>query len=357
MTTRFPYAPDHDTPPGESLRQVLDELHLTQLDLANRTGLSTKHINQIVQGNAPITQETALSLERVTGVPAGFWNRLETRYREAVLRRQSAELTSEEQNWLRVLPIKTLKNRGYLPTTTDRSALYQAALAFFGVANLSAWQRVWEKPVASFKRANSFTSHSEAVAAWIRIGELAAQHRTAEPFDKDGFRGALQDARALTRAANFLDTLQDLCAQQGVLVVYVPEIDKCRISGATWWAGPTRAVIALSDRYKTEDQFWFSFFHEAGHVLLHSKKETHIDDGSETPEVEEAADRFATNTLIPLREQRNLPLLTTTTDVRRFAERIGVSEGIIVGQLQHRQLWPWSKGASLKRKLELTSAQ
>lgn len=356
MTARFLYAPDHDTPPGESLRQVLDELRLTQLDLANRTGLSTKHVNQIVQGNAPLTQETALSLERVTGVPAGFWNRLEARYREAVLRRQSAPLSSEEQAWLRALPTKTLQLRGYLPSTTDRSTLYQAALAFFGVANLSAWRRVWTRPVASFKRTTAFTSHSEAVAAWIRIGELIAQHRTAEPFDKDGFRAALRDARALTRSNGFLDDLQDLCAKQGVLVVYVAEIDKCRISGATWWAGPTRAVIALSDRYKTQDQFWFSFFHEAGHVLLHSKKETHIDDGSEDPELEDAANRFATNTLIPLREQRHLASLTTTADVITFAQRIGISEGTVVGQLHPRQLWDWRKGAALKRRFELTPA-
>ena len=69
---RFPYAPDHATPPGETLRQVLEDLHLTQLDLAHRTGLSTKHVNQVIQGSAPLTQETALSLERVTGVPAGL---------------------------------------------------------------------------------------------------------------------------------------------------------------------------------------------------------------------------------------------------------------------------------------------
>lgn len=353
---RFPYAPDHATPPGETLRQVLEDLHLTQLDLAHRTGLSTKHVNQVIQGSAPLTQETALSLERVTGVPAGFWNRLEARYRELTLRSQAIELDGEHLTWLRDLPVTALQHRGYLPTTNDRRALYHAALAFFGVANLAAWRRIWSRPVASFKRANTFTSHAESVASWIRIGELTAQHLHAEPFDKDGFRTALHHARALTRTVDFLHELQGLCAAQGVLVVYVAEIDKCRISGATWWSSPTRAVIALSDRYKTEDQFWFSFFHEAGHVLLHSKKETFIDDGSESDDVEDAANRFAANTLIPPRDQQHLAALTTTTEVEAFATRIGVSEGIVVGQLQHRGLWEWRKGNGLKRRFELLSA-
>ncbi len=352
---QFPYAPDSATPPGETLRQVLEDLHLTQLDLATRTGLSTKHVNQVIQGSAPLTQETALSLERVTGVPAGFWNRLEARYRELALRSQSVKLDDEHLQWLRDLPVSSLQRRGYLPTTDDRRQLFHAALTFFGVANLLAWHRVWTRPVASFKRSSAFTSHAESVASWIRIGELATQHLTAEPFDKDGFRVALRHARALTRSTDFLHDLQQLCAAHGVLVVYVAEIDKCRISGATWWSSPTRAVIALSDRYKTEDQFWFSFFHEAGHVLLHSKKETYIDDGSENNQVEEAANRFATNTLIPPREQQSLAHLTTIADVQAFAERVGVSEGIVVGQLQHRGIWEWRKGNGLKRRFELAA--
>jgi HTH-type transcriptional regulator/antitoxin HigA len=264
------------------------------------------------------------------------------------------ELEGEHLTWLRDLPITALQLRGYLPTTNDRRELYHAALAFFGVANLAAWRRIWSRPVASFKRANTFTSHAESVASWIRIGELTAQHLHAEPFDKDGFRTALHHARTLTRTDDFLHELQGLCAAQGVLVVYVAEIDKCRISGATWWSSPTRAVIALSDRYKTEDQFWFSFFHEAGHVLLHSKKETFIDDGSESDDIEDAANRFAANTLIPPREQHHLAALTTTTEVEAFATRIDVSEGIVVGQLQHRGLWEWRKGNGLKRRFDLT---
>jgi HTH-type transcriptional regulator/antitoxin HigA len=350
---RHPFAPDFAVPPGETLRELLAALHLSQADLASRSGISTKHINQIIQGQSPITYETALILERVTGMPAGFWNRLEATYQEAQLRNRHAELTDDDNAWLDSLPAKTLVRVGYLPETTSRSSLYQAALAFFGIADISAWNRVWRKPVASFKRTRAFASHPGSVAAWLRIGEIEAREIPAEPFNKERFRDALRQARALTRKRDFLDSLQLLCAAAGVVVIYVPEIDRCRISGATWWATPARAVIQLSDRYKSDDQFWFSFFHEAAHVLLHSKKQTYIDDGSEDDTAEEEANQFAAHALISQRDQVRLDTLNTIADVKSFAAEIGVSEGVVVGRLHHLGKWDWGKGRNLKMNFDL----
>jgi HTH-type transcriptional regulator / antitoxin HigA len=350
---RYRFAPDLAVPPGETLREVLAELHLSQADLANRGGISTKHINQIIQGLSPITYETALVLERVTGMPAAVWNRLEATYQETQLRNRQAELTDDDNAWLDSLPVKPLVRAGYLPATTSRGSLYQAALAFFGIADVSAWNRVWRKPVASFKRTRAFASHPGSVAAWLRIGEIEAREIPAQPFSKDGFRAALRQARALTRKREFLGELQSLCAAVGVVVIYVPEVDRCRISGATWWATPSRAVIQLSDRYKSDDQFWFAFFHEAAHVLLHSKKQTYIDDGSEDDTTEEEANHFAVHTLISQRDQLRLDTLNSIADVKAFAAEIGVSDGIVVGRLHHLKKWDWGKGRSLKMNFDL----
>ena len=117
---------------------------------------------------------------------------------------------------------------------------------------------------------------------------------------------------------DFSDELVSICAAAGVAVVYVREIDKSRISGATWWASPARAVIQLSDRYKSDDHFWFAFFHEAAHLLLHSKKQTFIDDGSENDELEQEAHRFAANLLIPPGEVKRLRMLSTSEEVENL---------------------------------------
>jgi HTH-type transcriptional regulator/antitoxin HigA len=116
---------------------------------------------------------------------------------------------------------------------------------------------------------------------------------------------------------------------------------------------PTRAVIALSDRYKRDDYFWFAFFHEAAHLLLHSKKETFVDDGSDDDILEDEANKFARDFLIPPDQAARLATLRTDADVNRFAADIGVAPGIVVGRLQYDKLWEYNRGQKLKRPLEI----
>ncbi|MEU8201965.1 HigA family addiction module antitoxin [Streptosporangium sp. NPDC049046] len=75
--------PDYAVPPGETIREYLDELGMTQRELATRLGLSAKHVNRLVQGLVPLSHEIAQRLELVTGMPAKLWNRLEADYQSA----------------------------------------------------------------------------------------------------------------------------------------------------------------------------------------------------------------------------------------------------------------------------------
>lgn len=347
-----PFRPDYVIPPGETLRDRLAEMNLSQAELAARAGMSTKHVNQIVLGNAPITLETAVALERITGVPASFWNRREADYREALLRANPRKLSADDEKWLATLPVRELQKRNRLPEVRDSSRLYDAVLTFFGVADREAWERIWRGPVASFRRSRAFASHPGAVISWLRIAELEAQSRKAEPYAPVAFRKALRDIRGLTVRGD-PNELVILSASAGVVVVFVPEVTGCRISGAAWWATPSRAVIALSDRYKKDDYFWFTFFHESAHLLLHSKKETFVDDGSEDDLLEDEANRFAANLLIPPDQADQLSALTTDEQVRAFAARLGIAPGIVVGRLQHDGLWGWNRGHQLKRGLRI----
>ena len=86
--TLLKYQPDYAVPPGATLQEVLDEAGMTQAELAERTGLSAKHINQVIKGHASLTPQTAFRLEPVVGVPAKMWNSLEANYRDSLLRIQ-----------------------------------------------------------------------------------------------------------------------------------------------------------------------------------------------------------------------------------------------------------------------------
>jgi len=349
---QHPFRPDYAIPPGETLRDRLAELSISQAELAARAGLSTKHVNQIVQGVAPITLETAVALDRITGVPASIWNRREADYREALLRSRPRVLNPEEHAWLTGLPTKELKKRGCLPDEKDPGRLFDAVLSFFGVADRAAYERIWKAPVASFRRSAAYKSAPGSVISWLRIAQREAQGRKVAPYSASTFRKVLGDIRSLTAHGDPND-IAEFCATAGVVVVFVSEIKGCRISGATWWTSPSRAVIALTDRYKKDDRFWFSFFHEAAHILLHSKRETFVDEGTDDDVVEDEANAFAADFLIPPEYTQRLYRLATDTDVETFANEIGVAAGIVVGRLQHDEKWAWNRGNNLKRGLRI----
>lgn len=350
------FEPDYEVPPGASLKERLADLGLTQAELAVRAGLSTKHVNQIVQGAAPITQETALAFETVTGVPARVWNRLEANYRERLARAERRTTLAQDVGWLDELPLRDLKKRGYLPDTRDKQRLMEAACEFFGVTDRRAWERAWLEPVASFRRSPTLVSDRAALAAWLRIGEIKASRIESAPFDAAIFRKVLQRARRLTvlPMEEALPQLVDECAKSGVAVVLVAEIPGARASGAAKWLSPTRAMIILSFRYKSDDQFWFSFFHEAAHILLHSKKHTFIEDSDGGDDAHEReANEFAEALLIPRDQERRLEKLDSPAAIERFAGEIGIAPGIVVGRLQREGLLPWRTQANhLKRSID-----
>jgi Zn-dependent peptidase ImmA (M78 family) len=177
-----------------------------------------------------------------------------------------------------------------------------------------------------------------------------------EPFDSKRFRAALTEARALTRLEprRALRRLRALSAKAGVAIVFLPDIGKTRACGAARWLTPQKALIQLSDRFKADDQFWFSFFHEAAHLLLHSKKELFVsEDGAATAsdEEEQEANAFAARQLIPRRFERELRQLRTDRDVIDFADELGIAPGIVVGRLHNEGLWDWSRGNRLRQKI------
>jgi hypothetical protein len=244
--------------------------------------------------------------------------------------------------------------RGVIDDTEDKVTLLHSVLRFFGVASSAQWQQVWMRPTGAFRRSAKFRTEPGAVATWLRIGELDAQTLKTKRYDKGRFRKALGEIRRLTVAPpeTFQPRMIKLAAAAGVAVVFVPEIKKCPVSGVARWLTPEKALIQLSLRYKTDDQFWFSFFHESGHVLNDPKKEVYIDDGKDGDEErEERANRFSAEFLIPPEHDAKLQGLGTREEIERFSRSIGIAPGIVVGRLQKEGIIPWPTALNrLKRR-------
>ncbi|HOO17085.1 MAG: helix-turn-helix domain-containing protein [Phycisphaerae bacterium] len=356
---RYAYEPDYAVPPGATLQETIDSLGMTQRELALRTGMAPKTINEIINGKAPITPATSVLLERVTGVPARMWNNLESNYREQLARTADRERLQGDLDWLDRVPTGELVKRGVITPQPDRPSLLHAVLRFFGVGTVEQWQQLWMQPAGAFRKSPKFAAQPEAVATWLRLGELQAQEIQTQPYDKARFRAALDEIRRLTvePPERFQARMVELAAAAGVAVVFVPEIRKCPVSGVARWLTPDKALIQLSLRYKTDDQFWFSFFHEAGHVLNDPKKEVYIHDDDDLDGREQAADRFAATFLIPAEHSAELHELTTREAIVEFAQRIGVAPGIVVGRLQKQRLVAWASNLNhLKRRFRWNRA-
>jgi addiction module HigA family antidote len=352
------YAPDYAVAPGEILQEALVERQMTQAELARRTDRPLKTINEIINGKAAITPETAIQLERVLGIPDRVWNNLEVRYRAALARAEEHRQLAGEVAWLNQIPVAEMIKHGLIPRLDDRAATLAEVLKFFGVSTTSAWERQWASGETAFRQALKFTISPGAVAVWLRWGELKAGEIEGAPYDPSRFRAALERIKPLTREdpAVFVPAVQRLCAEAGVAVVFIPELPQTRVSGATKWLSAEKALIQLSLRYKTNDQLWFTFFHEAGHILLHLKRELVLEGIEEVadPAKEEEANKFATEFLIPRREFEEFVqgAYDNSPAISRFASRIGIAPGIVVGRLQHDGLLPYRSTANqLKRSL------
>jgi len=348
---KIPYQPDYLVAPGESIAETITALAMTQKEFAKRLGITEQSLIRILKAEQPITYETAAKLEMVTGTPASFWNALESKYREALTKKSELLQFQAELEWLKTIPYRRLVDQNYAEQSTDPALQVRESLAFYGVSSVDAWRAIWEEPKVAARRSHCFETHLGAASAWIRMGELAARKVQTEPYREQEFKQALQEIRGLTRlsASEFSQKMVDRCAQAGVAVVFVPEIPKVPWSGASKWLSPQKAMILLSLRGKSEDKLWFSFFHEASHILHDDKKNLYIADGSQDA-AEQRADCFAAEMLIPAHFNDEIKACISDAQIQRIARKIGVSEGIVAGRWQHLHQC-YSRFNGLKRKL------
>ncbi len=345
MGKRNDYEPDLLISPGKSLHELLQSRGMSQIELANRTGRPIKTINEIIKGKAAITPETALQFERVFGVPARFWNNLELNYREAVAANNEKKKLHEELEWLKTIPVNNLIRYGWIKKYKNDEEQLKEVFQYFGISCSKAWSKVWDcLPV--YRKSKIFESNPGVVASWLRKGEIESKNFECNDFSKARFEKILDEVRVLTREKNpdiFVTRLQSLCASAGVVVLLIPELPKTYISGATRWLTKDKALIQLSLRYKSDDQLWFTFFHEAGHIIQHGKDKTFLEGMSEKNEFEIEADRFASDFLIPNKSFEEFIKMQGINEdtICHFAQEVGIAPGIVVGRLQHEEKIPY----------------
>jgi HTH-type transcriptional regulator / antitoxin HigA len=343
MEEDIKYAKELLSPPGDTLLETLEQFGMTQQELAVRMGRPLKTINEIVKGKTAITPETAIQLERVLSISMSFWLNRERLFREEIARIIDMEKLVENTAWASNFPLKEMKKRNILPDTADKTETVNSLLSFFGIASPKEWQRIYmeEGNNVFYRKSLAGTSNPEAISVWLRMGELQVRQSVLNDFNKNILKDKLPHFKKLTkvRFAQIRENLINSCAEVGLALVLTPSLLKTSISGVTRWFAE-KPFIQISDRYKTEDQFWFTFFHEIAHILLHGKKDVFIEGlGDEfiDTEKEEEANNWASNFLIKKDRLKHLTQNAQINDsnIMALANDENIDPGIVVGQYQH----------------------
>lgn len=359
-TQRYAYAPDHATPPGDLIQEHLDHFGISARELARRCGRSGKLIAEITAGKAPVEPETALQLERVLGVSAQIWSNMQAAFQLHQARVAEDEALAQCYEWASGFPIKELANRGYMSSVSGKATQVKEVLQFFGVGSVKACEdRIDELLDVDYRTSPSFNNDKLSLASWLRIGEREAAILKTEDYDREAFLEVLGDIRELTRLPidKALPKAKAKCAEAGVAFVVEEATANVRASGVSRWLSPRKALIQQTLRHKCGDHFWFTFYHECAHLLLHSRKSIFIDMpkgkgvGSADPKQEAEADAWAADFLVPGGKMKKF-LATfggSSAEVKAFAATCRIAPGIVVGQLQHLKVIPYaSKLNSLK---------
>ncbi|MBT3305622.1 MAG: ImmA/IrrE family metallo-endopeptidase [Alphaproteobacteria bacterium] len=355
------FQPDYAISPGEILEDEIRARGIKKVDLANRCGRPIKTISEIISGKTGITPETAIQFERVLGIPAHVWTNLESNFRLRLAKKSDDETLVDFIEWALVFPINKMVEQGFIAKPKDKVDSVRKLLDFLGVASPLAYEKFLLENKVAFRRSPSFESSPQAVAAWLRQGELIGQDIDCQPYDERIFKEALKKIRLLTMKDPdiFVAEMTTVLSSAGVAIAFVPELPKTHLSGAARWLSKDKALIQLSLRHKSDDFLWFTFFHEAAHILLHGKKEVFIDDTkTRDDELENEANSFSENILIPKKEWVDFVARHTFSKVavKSFAKLQRIAPGIVVGRLQKYSLLPYKSNLNhLKRRFEWTS--
>ena len=363
------FTPDYYLHPGDILEEELEVKGLKQTDLAKRTGLTSKTINAIIKGNAPISPDTAVILESVLGKPAVYWLNLDALYQVKKANETQYRLLEKDTDLLNHIDLSGMIKQKWISQYNDKVEQLKEVLAFFGVATAQQLSAVWSKLEVNYRTSPAYQKNHFNIMSWLRRGELLAQEIECEIYNSKTFKNALIECKKLTTYSfpEISNKIQSICAKAGVAVVFVPEIKNISTSGAAHWINKDKALIQLSLRGKKDDKFWFNFYHEAGHILLHGRKEQFIDNEGQqsstekniyfTPErtlIEAEADDFAANFLISKKTFSEFISKNkfTKKSIEAFALQENIAPGIVVGQLQKNNFLGWDKLHSLKRTYE-----
>lgn len=356
------YIPKIAYHPGETLREKLDEMQMSVKEFAVRTNKPEKTIYAVINGDSSLTTDMAVAFENVTGIPAHFWINKQRNFDEYVARQKQAVQLSQACVWATLFPYAQMVKYGWIHAHKNIEDRAMELLRFFRISSIDAWEKYYLSTTSSthFRVSLYATKEPYAISAWLCRGEQQMQDTSSLlEYSPTQLKKRIDDMKQLMvkQPNDFATQLQEMCAGVGIKLVYTPCLPKAPISGSTRWKGNT-PCIQLLGRYKQYDIFWFTFFHEIGHILLHGKKNIFLENVSyedSDASKEEEADKFAADIMLSQDAETEIVQNKQFSKhiIEQYAVKFNTHPSVIVGRLHHKGILPYSKGTDFRISVNL----
>ncbi len=345
--------------PGYYIADIIEDMEISQAEFAARLGTTAKTLSQLLNGQANISNDLAKKLSVMMGTSAEVWQRLQNTYDQKLIEIQQAKDFDAQKEVMKQIDYRYFVDIVGLPKTKIIEEKIVYLCSFFKVSDL----RIMLRPdfLVNFRSGTSDSSEKKVInsRAWIQTAMNMAKAIETEPYDAQKLKAYLPELRSMTvqDPGVFLPRMREIFAECGVAFVLLPHLKNSGVNGAVKWVNNERVVLAMNNRGLDADKFWFSLFHEIKHVFQQKIKTVFISSSVEemvdyNNALEDEADRFASNYLIPPNELRRFAPTKYTSDneIVEFAKSIGIHPGIVAGRLQHDKIIPQSRCSKLKEK-------
>lgn len=353
MTTTLDYV----VTTGDFIAEWMEGEGINAAELARRLGVTPKHVSELLNGKAPLSHGLALALEQVTGIPSRLWNSYESGFRSALARSAVDKELAQQYEQAKVFPLSYLRKYGFITAgPRDRAGTVRQLLTILGVASVDAFWKTWTRGSVAYRRSAVGREDTPALVVWLALAERHHDGlRDLPQFSRPGLESLIPTLRHLTVAEPTvaISEAQSRLRDVGVVLCFIPPVPGLGIHGATRWLHGN-PVIQLSVLWRSDDQLWFTLFHELGHVLLHGDKKLYLN--GEMSAAEDEANDYATEVLVPREYDRLLPVTRDLAAVTSLAQELGIAPSIVLGRAQ-RVTKDYAWGHGLKRKFTWVPAE
>lgn len=346
--------------PGETLKEVLDNNNMLQEEVAERTGFSAKHISEVVNGKKGISPRFAKSLEYVFGIPSTFWINLQGIYDKEIIE-------FEEKNNISKAEFEIVKNiQPILEYALKLKVIEKfnneveevlVARSICGVQDLTYIEKLLSSQVA-YRTATKQNVNEYTLYVWQRVCELiATKEKLENSFNKEILRNNLENIKALMFEKNqsiMFEKLKRIFKESGVAFEVVKHFTGAPVQGFIE-KKEDKIILCMTIRQSYADIFWFTLFHEIGHILNGDIEYNKIEYYTENEEKENEADLFAKNYLLKNEEYEAFVRkgIFSETSIKQFAIEQNVEPFIVIGRMQREGILNYNQFNNMKRKYKL----